>query len=76
MWQMKIIVQVLTYIRKDINLIAYELDTEKLITLMSILSTCNIASHSSIFVSKVESRSRPQDGKNTVKFFVRIERTS
>ena len=64
-----------TYIRKDINLISYELDTEKLINLMSILQTCGFASHQSIYVSKVESKNRPNEGKNTVKFYCKIERT-
>jgi hypothetical protein len=67
---------VLTYIRKDINLISYELETEKLVNLMSILQTCGFAAHQSLFVSKVESKNRPQNGKNTIKFYVKIERTS
>jgi hypothetical protein len=66
---------VFTYIRRDINLISYELETEKLVNLMSILQTCGFAVHQSLFVSKVESKNRPQNGKNTIKFYVKIERT-
>jgi hypothetical protein len=75
-WQMKILIQVLTYIRKDIQMISYELDVEKLINLMSILQTCGFAIHQSLYVSKVESKCRPKDGKNTIKFYVKIERTA
>ena len=36
-WQIKILVQIYTYFRKDVNLIAYGEETERLVNLMSVL---------------------------------------
>ena len=47
-----------------------------MINLVSVLETCGFASHKFMMVTKVESHSKPLDGKNTVKFEVRIEKTS
>jgi hypothetical protein len=73
-WQLKIICQAFVYHRRDINLIAFDTEVENLINLVGVLDTCGFAKPVSVFVTKVTSKAKPYEGKNTSKFFVKVER--
>jgi hypothetical protein len=56
--------------------VAYDNDVESLINLVGILNTCGFAKPQSVFVTKVMSKAKPAEGKNTSKFFVKVERSA
>ena len=71
----KHIVHHFVYGNTEIKLLAFDSNTEAMVTLVAYLATCGFSKVKHQNLQKVSSKSKPLDGKGTVKFDVKIQAT-